>query len=68
MHDDERERSVQASRLVDHLLEDRAIVIERRRSRLTEDFDDVPPLALTVCATLGHLVGQREITFGLPSG
>ena len=44
--------------LVDHLLKDRAFVVERGGSRLAEDLDDFPPLALAVSATLSDLVGQ----------
>ena len=65
MDDDEIERLVGALRLVDHLLEDRPIVVERRSARLGEDLGDLPALALAIRAALGDLVGQREIALGL---
>ena len=60
------ERPVWPGRLIDHLLKDGPIVVERRSSRFAEDLDDVPPLALAVRATLGDLVRQRKVAFGLP--
>src|ERR1700729_2369529 len=66
MDNDEGERSVRSRGLVDHLLEDGSVVVERRSSRFAEDLDDFPPLALTVSATLGDLVRERKVAFGLP--
>ena len=66
MDDDVREGPVWPSRLVDHLLKDRPLVVERGCSRLAEDLGDLPPLPLAVSATLSNLVGQRKVAFGLP--
>ena len=66
MDDDERECPVRSRGLVDHLLEDDPVVVERGGSRLAEDLDDVPSLTLTVRATLGDLVWQRKVAFSLP--
>src|ERR1700722_5182057 len=66
MDDDEGERLVRSRGFVDHLLEDGPIVVERGSSRLAEDLDDVPPLTLTVRATLRNLVRERKVAFGLP--
>jgi hypothetical protein len=66
MNNDEREWSVRSRGLVDHLLEDGPVVVERGSSRFAEDLDDVPPLTLAVRATLGNLVRERKVAFGLP--
>ena len=66
MDDDEGERSVRPRGLVDHLLEDGPVVVERGGSRLAEDLDDVPPLTLAVRATLRDLVRERKVAFRLP--
>ena len=66
MDDDEREWPVRSRGLVDHLLEDGSVVVERGGSRLAEDLDDFPPLTLTVRATLRNLVGERKVAFSLP--
>src|SRR5262249_33305027 len=66
MDDDVSKGPVRPSRLVDHLLKGGPIVVERGSSRLAEDLDDLPPLALAVSATLCDLVGQRKVAFGLP--
>jgi hypothetical protein len=47
-------------------LEDGPVVVERRGSRLAEDLDDIPPLTLTIRATLRNLVRERKVAFGLP--
>jgi hypothetical protein len=66
MDDDEGEQSVRLRGLVDHLLEDGSVVVEGGGSRFAEYLDDVPPLTLTVRATLGDLVRERKVAFGLP--
>jgi hypothetical protein len=66
MDNDEGERSVRSRGLVNHLLEDGPVVVKRGSSRFAEDLDDIPPLTLTVRATLGDLVRERKVAFGLP--
>ena len=57
--DDELEGPVGTLGLVDHLLEDGPIVVERRRAGFGEDFDDIPTLAFAVGLALGDLIGER---------
>jgi hypothetical protein len=66
MDNDEGERSVRSRGLVNHLLEDGPVVVKRRSSRFAEDLEDIPPLTLTIRATLGDLVRERKVAFGLP--
>src|ERR1700760_940213 len=66
MDNDEGERSVRPGCLVDHLLEDGPVVVQRGSSRFAEDLDDIPPLTLTVRTTLRNLVRERKGAFGLP--
>jgi hypothetical protein len=68
MHNDIVIGSLGAFGLIDHLLERRPIVVERRRARLVEDIDDFPAFGLAVGAALGDLIRQRQIAFSLPGG
>jgi hypothetical protein len=65
-NDNEGERTLRPRRFIDHLLKDGSILVERGSARLAENLDGLPTLALAEGATLGDLVRQREVAFGLP--
>src|SRR5690554_1914592 len=53
---------------VDHFLEDRPILVERRGAGLGEDLDDLDVLPFAPPTALGDLIGQRQVALGLAGG
>nr|WP_313337067.1 hypothetical protein [Sphingobium yanoikuyae] len=68
MNDHEIEGLVRPPGGMDHLLEDRSILIERRRAGLGKDLHDLDTLPLTPDAALADLVGDRQVALGLSGG
>ena len=66
MNDDDVKGPVEASGLVDHLLEDGPTLVECRGTWLREDLDHLPTLTLAIVAALGDLIGQSQVVLGLP--
>nr|WP_255247134.1 hypothetical protein [Sphingopyxis sp. GW247-27LB] len=66
MHHHEIEGLIRPLGGMDHFLENRAVLIERGRSRLGEDLNDLDALPLTPYAALGDLIGDRQVSLGLP--
>ena len=63
--DDIVKRSIRPRRLGDHVLEYRAILIERRGARFGEHLGDDPALAFAIGFQLLDLVGQRQVSLSL---